>query len=428
LQARQYATEASEIAATAGLPELVAAAAASLWSVFNTTVAGSVGGDRWLIELCDRALEHASAISPALRARVVGMRMLLGLWLGERTDLAMGDEALRLAELAGDPVSLVVAHQARATRLQIRFESDVWDKYAAALESVIASSDDRHLVGMTAVFLSWGAMVVGDRQRLDLAQEVVESSCAVGSKRMPAWAAWLRTLVALREGRWDDAIAETTKAQELSVDRAVGDTMWAVHVGLALLNRGGASDVRAYLRGQPPLANVAGTQLAFQALTEALAGSHDDALELLARIVDGDLFANEASFLAGTGLAVWAAAVVDFAPADDAFGPRLESFRGCLAAGGLMEIGAVDRMLAMLAALRGRHDEADELFASGLALEQRYGAPAPAAHTRYWWAKSLLERDATDDRQRAEALLDECIAEAARMGMAQLESEARALR
>ncbi len=88
---------------------------------------------------------------------------------------------------------------------------------------------------------------------------------------------------------------------------------------------------------------------------------------------------------------------------------------------------AADRALAQVLAVQSRYDEAIDRYARALALEEGFGATALAARTRYWWARALLERAAPGDRERAQALATECVATTSALGMAHLESSARAL-
>lgn len=87
----------------------------------------------------------------------------------------------------------------------------------------------------------------------------------------------------------------------------------------------------------------------------------------------------------------------------------------------------MDRLLGMMLALQGRHDEADGWFRSGLELETAFGATVPATHTRYWWATSLLDRGRAADVDQASELIADCVATADPLGMTQIATDARAL-
>lgn len=70
-------------------------------------------------------------------------------------------------------------------------------------------------------------------------------------------------------------------------------------------------------------------------------------------------------------------------------------------------VGPVDEGVGALAALLGRLDEAERHFANALALAQRMRALPWDTLLRTAWAAMLLHRDASGDRARAAALLDE---------------------
>jgi hypothetical protein len=50
------------------------------------------------------------------------------------------------------------------------------------------------------------------------------------------------------------------------------------------------------------------------------------------------------------------------------------------------------------------------------------------ARTAYWYARLLHRRNATDDRRRALALIDEALLTTERLGMKRLEQDLRELR
>jgi hypothetical protein len=95
---------------------------------------------------------------------------------------------------------------------------------------------------------------------------------------------------------------------------------------------------------------------------------------------------------------------------------------------GLSIEGAADRAVGHLLATLGRFDDADTAYAAAAELERSAGFPPLVARTQYWHARTLLDRDAPGDRERARALLDDVIDETNPLGMALLHQQARSSR
>jgi tetratricopeptide (TPR) repeat protein len=67
----------------------------------------------------------------------------------------------------------------------------------------------------------------------------------------------------------------------------------------------------------------------------------------------------------------------------------------------------VSRVLGMLASARGRGEEAGEHFQTAIRQARDVGAATELAEASYWYARCLLERGRTEDRERARQLLAE---------------------
>jgi tetratricopeptide (TPR) repeat protein len=90
--------------------------------------------------------------------------------------------------------------------------------------------------------------------------------------------------------------------------------------------------------------------------------------------------------------------------------------------------GCASRPLGMLARALGRFDEAERHFEVALDADAEIGARPWVAETQLEYAALLLEREGSDDRRRAEALLDQACATAAELGMAALTQRVELLR
>ncbi len=89
-------------------------------------------------------------------------------------------------------------------------------------------------------------------------------------------------------------------------------------------------------------------------------------------------------------------------------------------------LGCASRALGMLARALGRFDEAERHFEVALAADTRMGARPWIAVTQLAYAALLLERGGSEDRRRAEALLDQACATADELGMAAVTRRAEA--
>jgi hypothetical protein len=106
---------------------------------------------------------------------------------------------------------------------------------------------------------------------------------------------------------------------------------------------------------------------------------------------------------------------------------RLEPHSGHLivAGVGVICLGAADRFLAMLESTTHRWSDAERHFEAALALEQRIKAAPFVAHTRYWYARSLAQRD-EPDKDRSAQLLTAALHTARSLGMTDLASRVNA--
>jgi hypothetical protein len=412
----------------AGAFELLAEAAASMWSVYQSSMVGPSLGDPWLPDLCRRALSVAPDARPATRARLLAMVQLMAGFMNEPLSIEQSDEAIALASAGDDPVAKVLAAAARLFSGQSagpRWAD--WVAFNEVIDGAFGAIDDLHLRGMAGIYQSWGASGYGDGARFAQARDrVAEAAAVLRGPRLPAWRHWLDAQIALREGRWDDAIASTTTAGAITNDRAIGEMLVTAHTAMVLIHTGRAREAAADGRVQADPTFRGPVVGAFVALMTVLGGDAHAARELLSAL-QPDLAGARVPLAPAIGLAAWAAAAADDREAAHWLEPVLRPFRGVVMSGGVNEVASADRLLAGLVAVDGRHDEADELYASALALDERFGATAWTAHTRHGWARCLLARNGPGDRDRAADLRASSLETAEALGMRQVAAESRAL-
>jgi DNA-binding SARP family transcriptional activator/tetratricopeptide (TPR) repeat protein len=90
--------------------------------------------------------------------------------------------------------------------------------------------------------------------------------------------------------------------------------------------------------------------------------------------------------------------------------------------------GSVSRYLGLLATTMSRWDEATNHFENALAMNERMGARPWLAHAQHDYARMLLARDGSGDRNQALELLAGCAETCRELGMRALEERASALR
>ena len=91
-------------------------------------------------------------------------------------------------------------------------------------------------------------------------------------------------------------------------------------------------------------------------------------------------------------------------------------------------LGSASLYLALLAAVASRWDEADSHFQTALRVNDRLGAAAFLARTRYEHARMLIRRGQAADRDKALQLLDQVVAAARTLGLAGVAREISTLR
>ena len=88
-----------------------------------------------------------------------------------------------------------------------------------------------------------------------------------------------------------------------------------------------------------------------------------------------------------------------------------------MAAGLILSVGAASRQLGLLAATRGRWEQAEAHFKDGMEMNARMGALPWLAHTEHEYARMLVARDEVGDRETALELLSNALTTAEELGM-----------
>ncbi|MGY1771168.1 ATP-binding protein [Blastococcus sp. SYSU D00813] len=424
--ALERALAASDVAA--GDPDLLAAAALTVHDV------GAPEFPPALVRMCERALAAVDGDrSPALRSRLLSQLASVQADAGRMGAAARNAaEALDLARGCGDSEAVLDAVRARMkaspTALGVAERLDLG---RLAIEH--AAGTGQPLVEL------WGAkwridagLETGD---MDVVRDEVDRvSALAASTRLPL-VRWhdrrLRASLAALLGRFDEAVALNEEARVIGATELAGD-----------LSAVGLSDAfvlqHALVTGQGPAwddevlatldrAGDVPVVLVSRALVDLMRGRREEAAaryqQLRDRLADPD-------FVASGGVPLNLVPLVeefgDVAAAEVLHG---QMAREPYAAGGAGVYcqGSYASLVARLAVVRGRLEEAVRWFEEALAVDTGTGARPATVHDRIGLAGALLDRGQPADLPRAGTLARSAAGEARRLGMPGPERRAAAL-
>ncbi|MBC8279983.1 MAG: response regulator transcription factor [Chloroflexi bacterium] len=103
---------------------------------------------------------------------------------------------------------------------------------------------------------------------------------------------------------------------------------------------------------------------------------------------------------------------------------RLQPWDGqnVVVAGGVAYCGAASRYLGLLATVMERWETSEEHFLAAVEMDRAMGARTWLSHTQHDYAKMLLARDASGDREKASSLIDHALQDCGESGMLSLQT------
>ena len=246
------------------------------------------------------------------------------------------------------------------------------------------------------VALSTMWLHLGDRDRSDHYLDVAASDRRRGYWFYDCQVLQREAMRALLDGRWNDAADHIDAVarigghdQNLTLSCAQQQSWLNREFGELDRN---LTDVDAYLAAFPDFAAIRCLQVG----EWAEAGRVDAVCAALDQLSVDDFRSAGRGWLTllSIGNLAWAAIAVDATEHAVRLRRVLEPMAGQLGviATGTNVMCAVDRLLAGLAALEGRHAEADALFDAALAQEQTVRSRPLQARTRHWWGRALVRR------------------------------------
>lgn len=374
-----------------------------------------------LLGLCDRALASLPEDAISGRARVLAQRALAASEALSFAEVIEGsEEALRLAELSGDPLALADAFRAR--QQAISGTDGLRERLELANRMIeLPVPEDAEL---------WGRLWRIDASCELGAFEVVDVELArlkVLAERL-CWplAHWhlhrLSAMRALVAGRFADAEA----AADLALDWAKRTEDWsAIGVDVAvraemLMLQGRHGEVVGAIQAARPLIRMpifwssAGRFLADMGDFTGARANYDDLRPVLASLDHDGRWLATVAYAADLVIAL-----DDLEAAELCLELLLPHIGLCIAggSGSVLCVGSVSRVAGTLDAALGRLDDADRHFTDAVALEDRIGALPYRTLSELGLANVLRQRGARGDLTRATGLAERAQATAERLGM-----------
>jgi hypothetical protein len=266
-----------------------------------------------------------------------------------------------------------------------------------------------------------GAIVVGDRATIDATVDAAERLAArLRRPHLEVRASVLRATQTLISGRLDDAerqiaaIGEYVTAHGLPAQGEIATMTFQLYY-----ERGTLAAL------EPLLAQMVADQPLIVAWRVALLTVYtatdrlDDAREHVVTLAADDFAMVPRDVLwvpAIAGIATAAADTGERDIAEQAYNYMLP-FRDTVIVTGASAVLPVASGIGVAAAALGRFDDADQLFADGVDVAERLGAPTFVATSRARWATSLLDSDRPGDVPRAKVLAEQALVTAEELGL-----------
>jgi tetratricopeptide (TPR) repeat protein len=415
--------EAAAIGRATGSAELLTRAA--LGYAPPVSYAAHPAPDPILLGLLEEAIAAWDGRDASLHARALA-RLGHSLMFGdaERREGALS-AAEAMARRLGDEPALRLAIVAILQSFQVHDDPDRRLALSAELIRLSDRARDLETLAVGRIWHSAHLMEHGDAVAADA--EITAVSRLAAELRQPVWqwyAGLLRTMPALRDGRFADA------------ERAARDALEVGQVALPYAARGSfvsqmlvirtlqgdpqdfAGEFRSVFERHPDPVSI--SPLAW---AECVAGRLDEARKIVDRLASANFAAVRHNFLwmISAGLLAEACAVLEDAVRAAPLYELLQPYAPYwLHWAGAVSLGPAEHHLGLLAGTMGRDGEAAAHFQHAIAETRRVGARPFLARSLYEYAVLLRRPDHRSDAPRSAALLAESRAIAEEIGMAGL--------
>jgi class 3 adenylate cyclase len=431
-RSNEHLRNAFQIAVDAGEPE---------WTArldVHYARAGVLDADPDLIANVQSVVDAIGDRDSRARAQAMGMLAYQRLFRTTDPDIErLAADAGAMAERLGEPDT--IAGTALVHALAIRDPArqherrDLLRRALHAAEEAAPRPRADHYRLAASRWLGLALLEIGDRSWLDEhIDELEEEPVRLGSPMNAAHARQIRAMLAMLDGRLDDADELAARVLELGADDADYAVGYAGQIQALRRDQGRSAEMLPLL--QAFAASNADLSLApaAVALTMTECDQLDEAATILERYASAgfELLPRDFSwpivpvFLAEVAAAVGAADAARqlellIAP----YGGRLQF----VAESGVYAFGAVDRALGQLAMAQGRLDDAVALLDQAIELERSVGGWPLVTRSQRWLVAALHARGRDDDAARAAAVATEALATAERLGMAHIAADLAAM-
>jgi DNA-binding SARP family transcriptional activator len=441
--------EAAQLARSAGFREQLAYAALGYGGRFVWMISGR---DENIVPLLEEALHGLGEEDSALRARVLAR--LAGALRDQpaperRAELSA--EAVEIARRLGDFSTLAYALDGRHSAI---WEPDNVEERLTIVDEIVRLADgigDREREIQGRFYRAFALLELGDAQAVH--EELRAMERMADELRQPAqqwYVAVLRTILALFEGRFEEARALILNALDLAERGRRNFTRRQPHLvhreqGLFEVARRDFVEVQqTYLvhrekglleevveeteRSVEELPTVALLRFLVADLYCRL-GRKKEAQAILDRFAETDFYI----WVDNDKLAGWCllaevcSSLDDSTHASTLYELLLPHARRNAVSHPVCAFGSVSRYLGLLASTLRRFDDAERHFEAALEMNERMGAHPWVAHTKHDYARVLLARGAEGDETRAVQLLRAALATARELAMEPLAGMVSAL-
>jgi eukaryotic-like serine/threonine-protein kinase len=441
--------EAAQLARSAGFPEKFACAALGYGGRFVWMISGR---DENIVPLLEEALRRLGEEDSELRARVLAR--LAGALRDQpaperRAELSA--EAVEMARRLGDFSTLAYVLDGR--------HSAIWglenvEERLTIVDEIIRLADeigDREREIQGRFYRAFALLELGDPQAVY--EELRAMERLADELRQPAqqwYVAVLRTILALLEGRFEEASALILNALDLAergrriFTRRQTDLVHREQGPFEVARRDFVEVQQTYLVHRE-------TGLREEVVEETERSVEELPTVALLRFLVADLYCRvrrkeEAQAIldrfAETDFDIWVdndklagwcllgevcSSLEDSTHASRLYELLLPHARRSAVSHPVCAFGSVSRYLGLLAATRGRFEDAERHFEAALEMNERMGARPWVAHTEHDYARMLLARGAESDETKAVEFLGAALATARELGMEPLAGRVSAL-